>query len=110
ELLSLIALPADLGQQGAGVEREDPIVGAGRNRQRGIEVVGRERAVDVLERDLLPLEDRAVGAAENRQQHLVRELQLERMPVDVEKRRELRARTVLEDVLPPWIARLRDAH
>ena len=109
ELETVVAL-ADLREQRVGVDLEDAVVGARRDRQHAAEVVRVERAVDVVQRDLLPLERRAVRVSENRQQHLVLELHLERMPVDVEKRRVLGAGAVLEHVLPPGIGRLRDAH
>jgi hypothetical protein len=64
----------------------------------------------VFELDLLPLEDGAVRVPEHGQQHLVFELRLERMPVDVEHVGVPRALTVFEHILPPWVRRLGDAH
>src|SRR6185295_19486745 len=109
KLLPVIGLLTDLREQRFGIELEDAIVGARRNRQRGVEVLRGEGAVHVPQRDFLPLEYRAVGIAKDWQQDLVGQLLFQRTPVDVEKRRVLRAWTVLEHVLPPWVARLRDA-
>ena len=82
----------------------------GRDRQRLVVVADDERAVAIGELQLLPLEHRAVLIAEDRDQDLVGQLVLHRMPVDVEEAREARARAVLEHVEPPRVRRLRDAH
>ena len=82
----------------------------GRDRQRLVVVADEERAVAIGQPQFLPLEDRAVLIAENRDQDLVGELVLHRMPFDVEEAREARARSVLEHVEPPRVRRLRDAH
>ena len=81
-------------------------VGVGRDRQPLVVVARRRTRRRVRELQLLPLEHGAVLIAENRDQHLVRELVLHRMPLDVEEAREARARAVLEDVQPPRVRRL----
>ena len=85
-------------------------VGVRRDRQRLIEVADEERAVAVGELQLLALEHLAVLAAEDRDQDLVGELILHRVPLDVEEAGEARARAVLEDVEPPRVGRPGDAH
>ncbi len=90
--------------------RENPAVRVGRNRQDLVVVRDDERAVAIRQLQLPPLECLAVLIPENRDQHLVGELVLHRMPFDVEEPREARARSVFEHVEPPRIRRLRDPH
>ena len=85
-------------------------VGVGRDRKPLVVVADEKRPALVLEPQLLPLEHGTVLVAENRNQHLVGELGLHRVPLDIEEVRVARARAVLEDVQPPGVGRLRDAH
>ena len=54
------------------------------------------------------LEDAPILVAQNRQQNFVAQIRLQRMPVDIEIRREPRARPVFEHVHPPFVKRLGD--
>ena len=82
----------------------------GRNRQDVVEVAHDECALVVGESKFLTLENRAVLIAKDRNQQLVGQLGLDRVPFDVEEMGESRARAVLEDVLPPRVRGFRDAH
>ena len=97
-------------QPGFELVAQDHAVGVGRHRQAIVVMPDHERAVRIRQLQFLPLEHGAVLVAEDRNQHLVRELVLHGMPFDVEEAREARARTILEDVLPPRVRRLRDPH
>ena len=110
ELDAGVALLADLSEQRVGVVRQDAIVRAWRDRKDLLEITGAEGAVRIFEANLLPLEHGAVGVAEDRQQHLVFELGLDRLPVDVEDAGVARALAVFEHVLPPRVGGLGDAH
>ena len=79
-------------------------------RQHAIEVVQDQRAIAEAKLQLAAFEHGAVLIAEDRQQHLVGQLRLDRRPVDVEEARVDRARPVLEHVAPPVIALRLDAH
>ena len=79
-------------------------------RQARVEVAAMKRAAVVLDGDLLVFEHAAVLIAQHRQQDLVGELGLGRIPVDVEEPRRRRAARVLEHVLPVAIFRRGDAH
>jgi hypothetical protein len=81
-----------------------------RDRQRLLEVTHDEGAVVVGEFQFLTFQDFPVLIAEDRDEDLVGQLVLDRMPFDVEKVREARARAVLEHIEPPRIGRFRDAH
>src|SRR6266446_1126706 len=59
---------------------------------------------------LAVLQRLAILVAEHREQHLVDEVGLGRVPVDIEKAGKGRTRPVLQDVPPPEIGRVRDAH
>ena len=97
-------------EPGVQLEAEHLAVRVGRDRQHVVETPHHERAVAIRELQLLSLEDRAVLIAENRNQHLVGELVLHRVPLDVEEAREAGARSVLEHVEPPGVRRLRNPH
>ena len=60
--------------------------------------------------EFAPLEDASVLIAEDRQQHFVFEIGLKRFQIDVEEGRVRRAGAVFENVHPPAIERLADAH
>ncbi len=81
-----------------------------RNRQTIVVVPHEEGAVLVFEPQLPALEHHAILVAKDRDQHLVRQLVLDGMPLDVEKVRVSRAGAVLEHVHPPRVRRLRYAH
>ena len=83
----------------AGIDREDRLV-----------VADEEAAVLVLEPELALLEDPPVVVPQDRKEDPVPQLRLERLPVDVEERGELRRGAVLEHVLPPGVPRPDDAH
>src|SRR3989304_2751754 len=85
-------------------------VGARRDGQERVAVADEERTLPELERELLVLEDPAVLVAEDRQQDLVLQLRLERVPVDVEGPRGGRRGAALEDVPPPRVAVPGDPH
>jgi hypothetical protein len=110
ELDAVLAVAADGVEQAVGVEAEDAVVGAGRDWEDVLEVARVERAVGVLQDDLLAFEHGAVGVTQHRQQHLVLEFRFQRVPVDVEDRRVRRALAVLQHVLPPGVCRPGDAH
>ena len=65
-----------------------------------VEVAEGEGAALVLELQLAPLQHHAVLVAEDGQQHLVPQLRLHRVPVDVEEVGVERGRPVLQHVLP----------
>src|SRR5207344_3639761 len=52
---------AELREQRLRIDAKDPIIRFRRDRQHGVEVARAEGAIDVLQRDFLPLEHRAVG-------------------------------------------------
>ena len=60
--------------------------------------------------ELLVLEHAAVLFSQHGQQHLLVQLGLRRVPVDVEERGVGRAAPVLEHVVPPVVVRAGDAH
>ncbi len=64
--------------------------------------------VDQLQ--LLVLQHLAVLVAQDRQQHLLLELLLGRVPVDIEELSVRRSQAVLQHVLPPQVVRVVDAH
>ncbi len=105
-----VALRADLVDECLRAGAEDLVVRAWRYRERLRKVADAEGAVHVLEADLLPLEHRTIAVAKNRQEDLVFQLRLQRVPVDVENRGVPRAGSVFQHVLPPRVGRLRDAH
>ena len=107
---SSASAPGCSASQRSSVTLEDHAERVGRDRQRLVVVADEERAVAIGELQLLPLEHRAVLIAEDRNQDLVGELVLDRVPLDVEEAREARARPVFEHVQPPRVRRLRDAH
>ncbi len=80
------------------------------DRQHVIEIVQREAPVGVGQAQLAALEHEPVLIAEDRQQHLVVQLVLDRPPVDVEAARRGRARPVLEHVAPPGVGARADGH
>ncbi len=92
------------------LDAEDRRIGVRRDRQRFVVVLHRERAVAEHERELLTFEHLAVLIAEDRNEQLVGKLRLHRVPLDVEDGRETRARAVLENIEPPRVRGLRDAH
>ncbi len=81
----------------------------GRDGQAPLVVVQPEASVLEGEHQLLLLEHLAELIAQNREQHLVGQVGLERVPVDVEKRGVGRTGTVFEHVGPPGIC-VADAH
>ena len=85
-------------------------IGARVDRQIGLPVAQKERAILVAQHQLAVLQHAAVLLAQDRQQHLVLQLGLQRVPVDVEERREARAGAVFEHIHPPAIGALADAH
>ena len=80
------------------------------HRQHRRPVVDREDPLVKDQLQLALLQHAAVLVAEDRQQHLVLELALQRLPVDVEEQRVLRRRAILQHVHPPRVRRLRDPH
>ena len=84
--------------------------GARPDREARLPVDGEERARFVRDRDLLVLQHAAVLLAQHRQQHLLVQLGLGRVPVDVEEGGEGRAAAVLQHVVPPVVVRAGDAH
>src|ERR1700722_679538 len=84
---------------GARVEGKDPI-----------EVVQVEGAFFKPEMKLAALQNSAVLVAENRKKHLIAKSLFERIPVDVEELRESRTGAVLQDIHPPLVLRISDAH
>src|SRR5262245_962007 len=59
---------------------------------------------------MLTLEDPSVLVPENGEEHLVLQLELDRIPLDIEGVRAQGRTAVLQDVSPPRIAASRDAH
>ncbi len=80
------------------------------DRQHRLPIVDGKNAVDELQLEVALIEDSPVLVAEDGEQHLVRELALERAPIDVEIRRVNRRLAVLEHVHPPGVAHIGDAH
>ena len=75
-----------------------------------VEVLQRQLAVGEVELQLAALEDAPVLVAEDRQQQLVAQRDLDRRPVDVEERCAWGTWAVLEHVTPPEICRRADPH
>ena len=75
-------------------------------------VAHRERAGLALEaeHELATLQHRAVRIAEDRNQHLAREIGILRIPVDVEERGIGRCGTVLQHIHPPGVVVSHDRH
>ena len=94
------------------IERDlqDVPIGAGRDRPFVLVVVEIKRAGFEPHLQLAALEHAPVLIAEDRQQHLVVQVGLQRPPVDVEIGRVDGARAILEHVHPPRVERLADAH
>ena len=88
---------------------EDLAIGAGVHGKDVIVIADPEGPLVQLELDLAPLEDGAVGVAEDRHQHLAGELLLHRVPLDIEKLRSLRGGAILQQIEPERVARP-DAH
>src|SRR5580704_1333615 len=84
---------------GARVEGEDPIV------------IGQEKSSFLKpEMKVAALKNFAVLIAENRKQYLVPKGLFERVPVDVEELRKSRAGAILQDIHPPLVLRINNAH
>ena len=82
----------------------------GRHRERAVVVADAEGAVPELQLELLVLQDTTILIPEHRQQDLVLQLGLDRLPLDVEEARVRRRLAVLQHVRPPGIAAPGDAH
>jgi hypothetical protein len=80
------------------------------DRQLGVAVLQREHAVVKHDDQLAALEHASVLIAEDRQQQLGVQLLVLGRPLDVEEHGRGRARTVLEDVVPPGVPARADAH
>ena len=89
---------------------QDVPVSAGRDRKFMLEIAQEKTAGVVVHLQLAPFQNAAVLIAQNRNQHLVAQVGFERLPVDIEIRRVNRARPVLQNIGPPEILRLADAH
>src|SRR5262249_30479198 len=99
----------DLGQRG---ERsfEDAGVSAGRHGQPRLVVAEGEGPVGELQADLARLKHPAVLVFQERQENPVLQARIDRAPVDVEEGGEGRSGAVFQDVHPPDVARVADAH
>ena len=106
----LDAVLAERLYQRVGIGAQDHLVAARRDRQLGLEVLNGKGTLVVAEHDFLTLEDRSVQVPQDRNEHLVVELGLERPPVDVEHRGISGAGPVLEHVLPPRVCRPGNPH
>src|SRR5262245_9679559 len=84
QLDRFVAVGAERFEQRIDFGSENLVVRPWRNREYVIGVTDTERAFLVLEPQFLSLQRRAVRITKNRQQHLVRQLWLQWMPVDVE--------------------------
>ena len=73
-------------------------------------VGGFESALSVGDRNLAVFERMPELIAEHREQDFICQVSLGRLPVDIEKRRIRRTRSVLEHVKPPLVGTVRDAH
>ena len=98
-LLQRVETPFQDGHVAAGVEREDRVV-----------VADAESAAPVLELQLLILQEPTILVPEQREQDLVLQLGLDRVPFDIEEARARRRAAILEHVRPPRVAASRDAH
>ena len=96
--------------EGVEAMREDLRIRVRAQRQTRPGVADEERALGQLDAELSRLEDAAVLVGQDGEQHLVGQLALHGMPVDVEERGARRAGAVLEDVEPPRVGVARDAH
>ena len=88
---------------------EHVLVGARVQGEAVVVVADGEGPALVLELQLTPVQHHAVLVAEDREQDLVPQLGLHRVPLDVEEVRVERGRAVLQHVLPERVAR-GDAH
>ncbi len=89
---------------------QDLRVGVGGDRQARPRVAQVEGAVRELELELLGLERAPVLIRQDRQEHSIAQLGLDRRPVDVEEAGAGGGPAVLEHVQPPGVGVARDAH
>ncbi len=89
---------------------QQQIVGAGSDRQFDLVAIKKERSLFIRHADLAALEHRPILVAEDRQQHLVLQARVDRPPVNVEVGCIHGAGTVFQNVHPPGVGRMVDAH
>ena len=89
---------------------ENELVALGKQREFVIEIVDEKRAFFKNEPQLLVFQHLAVLIAQDREQHLVQQLLLDRRPVDVEVAGIGRGLSVLQHVDPPAVLGAFDAH
>ena len=97
------------GVQLGQVQREDLRIGAGVHREAVVEVADLEPAALEEQLQLAALEHRAEAIAEQGQQHLVGQLLLDRVELDVEEASSHRRGAIFEQV-PPERVEAADAH
>ena len=110
QLAQARVLGAEPVRDGVEAMREDLRIRVRAQRQARPGVAHEERALGQLDAELSRLEHAAVLVGQDGQQHLVGQLALHGMPVDVEERGPRRAGAVLEHVEPPRVGVARDAH